>query len=48
MQNIIGRKQQIETLNEFFSSKRAEFLAIWGRRRIGKTYLVRKFNDQSI
>ncbi|MCB1082205.1 MAG: AAA family ATPase, partial [Chlamydiia bacterium] len=32
-----------ELLEKLFASKKAEFLAIYGRRRVGKTYLVRKF-----
>ena len=41
--SIIGRKQEIKTLEEMFKSSTAEFLAIYGRRRIGKTYLIREF-----
>lgn len=43
MQNIIGRHDEIETLERMFSSKDPEFLAIYGRRRVGKTYLIREF-----
>lgn len=44
---MIGRKQQINTLNELYASKKSEFLAITGRRRVGKTYLVDTvYNDQ--
>ncbi|GJM07645.1 MAG: ATPase [marine bacterium B5-7] len=34
------------TLERLFSSKQAEFLAIYGRRRVGKTYLIRSFFSQ--
>lgn len=37
---MVGRKKQIEELNRLYNSKKAEFVAIYGRRRIGKTYLV--------
>lgn len=37
---IIGRKQEIAELNSLYNSGKAEFVAIYGRRRIGKTYLV--------
>jgi uncharacterized protein len=37
---MIGRKKDIEKINQLLYSDRAEFLAITGRRRIGKTYLV--------
>lgn len=37
---LIGRKPEILEFNDVFNSRRAEFVAIYGRRRIGKTYLV--------
>lgn len=37
---IIGRKKEIEILNELYNSKTAEFIALYGRRRVGKTYLI--------
>lgn len=40
---IIGRKKELALLNEIFHSKEAEFLAIYGRRRVGKTFLIREF-----
>jgi AAA+ ATPase superfamily predicted ATPase len=45
---IVGRKKEIKKLDEIFTSKEAEFLALYGRRRVGKTYLVRQyFESQS-
>lgn len=41
--NIIGREREIRLLENVWSSKEAEFLALYGRRRIGKTYLIREF-----
>jgi hypothetical protein len=38
---IIGRKQEIAILNQKYLSGKSEFVALYGRRRIGKTYLVR-------
>ena len=38
---IIGRKAEIALLEQFLASGRAEFIAIYGRRRVGKTFLVR-------
>ena len=47
--NIIGRKIEKGMLEEVFSSKSSEFIAIYGRRRVGKTYLVREtFADKFI
>lgn len=40
---IIGREKEIETLNQIVNSKRPEFVCVYGRRRIGKTYLIKQF-----
>jgi len=37
---IIGRKKEKEELIELFHSGRAEFITVYGRRRVGKTYLI--------
>lgn len=37
---MIGRKKEVKELNEIYSSGRAEFVAVYGRRRVGKTYLI--------
>ena len=37
---MIGRKKEIAELNNLYASQKAELVAIYGRRRIGKTYLV--------
>ncbi len=42
---IIGRENEIALLNKKLSSDRPEFVAIYGRRRIGKTFLVRNLFD---
>ena len=39
---LIGRKEEVYQLEEAYSSSESEFVAIYGRRRIGKTYLVRE------
>lgn len=41
MEKVIGRKEEIAKLTEYYNSGRSEFVAIYGRRRIGKTFLVR-------
>ncbi len=44
MQNVfIGRQAEIHELERISHSEKAEFVAIYGRRRIGKTYLVKEF-----
>jgi uncharacterized protein len=37
---MIGRKKEIERLERLIESKRSDFLAITGRRRVGKTFLI--------
>jgi len=44
--NIIGRKQEISRLQELFKSNKPEFIAVFGRRRVGKTYLVREMLEK--
>ena len=39
--DIYARKPEQQQLNEILNRDRATFLAIYGRRRIGKTYLIR-------
>lgn len=38
--NIIGRKEEINILERRYNSKKSEFIAIYGRRRVGKSFLV--------
>ena len=40
MCDIIGRKKEIAELQRCYSSGRAEFVAVYGRRRVGKTFLI--------
>ena len=40
MDKLIGREKEIKLLTEYTSSTRPEFIAIYGRRRVGKTFLV--------
>ena len=37
---MIGREREVKELNRLFDSNRAELVAVYGRRRVGKTYLV--------
>ncbi len=41
--NIIGRKEELDVLNACLESDRPEFLLVYGRRRVGKTYLIKEF-----
>lgn len=37
---IVGREREQQLLKEAFSANGSEFVAVYGRRRVGKTYLV--------
>lgn len=41
--SIIGRHKECKTLSSVYRSKEAEFVAVYGRRRVGKTFLIREF-----
>ena len=43
MDSIIGRENEKNILKQVLHSKEPEFLAIYGRRRVGKTFLIREF-----
>ena len=43
---IIGRLYEKKQLEKIFQSNQAEFVAVYGRRRVGKTYLIREFFNQ--
>lgn len=38
-----GRKAELKILGDMVASREAELLAIYGRRRVGKTYLISEF-----
>lgn len=40
MSGIIGRNKETESLESLYKSNRSEFIIVYGRRRIGKTFLV--------
>lgn len=42
---LIGRKEEIRKLKDAYASKTSEFIAVYGRRRVGKTFLVREVFD---
>lgn len=37
---MVGRRREFQELDRLYSSGRAELVAVYGRRRVGKTYLV--------
>ncbi len=48
MESLTGREIEKEILENALSSPEAELIAIYGRRRVGKTFLVRKVYDSRI
>lgn len=40
---LVGRKKELDALDQCLHSGRPEFVAVLGRRRIGKTFLVREY-----
>ena len=45
---IIGRKEEQETLVKTLSSGRSEMVAVFGRRRVGKTFLIKQVYQEHI
>ncbi len=39
---IVGRQKEIDLLQSLLAQEEASFVAVYGRRRVGKTYLVRQ------
>ncbi len=47
MKTIIGRDKEKQILEELYRGSKPEFVAVYGRRRVGKTFLVRElFGDR--
>ncbi|MCL2650844.1 MAG: ATP-binding protein [Candidatus Azobacteroides sp.] len=47
MKEVIGRKTEIKRLTEYVESNKAELLAVYGRRRVGKTFLIKQFFNKN-
>ena len=48
MESIIGRKKEQKELERIYNSNKAEFVVVYGRRRVGKTYLVREYFEDRL
>ena len=47
MDFLIGRQKEQQRLNKHLNSRKSEFIAVYGRRRVGKTFLIRQtFNNK--
>ncbi|GHT78516.1 ATPase AAA [Bacteroidia bacterium] len=40
---IIGRVKEQGAFNKYFESEKSELVAVYGRRRVGKTFLIKEF-----
>ena len=43
---IIGREREVQMLDNICNSDKAEFVAVYGRRRVGKTFLIDSYFGQ--
>lgn len=43
MNELLGRKNELKELDEYFNSGKSEFIALCGRRRVGKTFLIDEY-----
>ena len=41
-EELVGRAAEQRLLESYLQSERSEFIAVYGRRRVGKTFLIRK------
>jgi len=46
MKDIIGRETEMKRLTEYLNSEKTELVAVYGRRRVGKTFLIKRFFDE--
>lgn len=46
---MIGRDKEVKELKKLYESDKSEFVAVYGRRRVGKTYLIDEtFKDEIV
>lgn len=43
MKKIIGRGRELKKFKLILNSKKSEFVVVCGRRRVGKTFIIREF-----
>lgn len=48
MENLTGREIEIKILTDALKSTQAELIAVYGRRRVGKTYLIRSVYEKQL
>lgn len=40
---LFGRKKELKELEKYYNSRKPEFIAVYGRRRVGKTFLIDEY-----
>ena len=46
--NIVGRIEEEKLIKSYCESEKSEFIAVYGRRRVGKTYLVKNTLEEKL
>lgn len=42
VKTLVGRKKEIELIRRYYDSPKSEMVAVYGRRRVGKTFLIKE------
>ena len=45
---MFGRDEECRLIRKYLNSNRSEFVAVYGRRRVGKTFLLRQTLGDSL
>jgi AAA+ ATPase superfamily predicted ATPase len=48
MRALVGRETDLATFQELYNSEQSDFVAVYGRRRVGKTFLIRSAFEAKI
>jgi uncharacterized protein len=48
MAEIVGRHLEQQLFTQALKSKEAELIAVYGRRRVGKTYLIHNYYEPQL
>lgn len=41
--DLVGRRKAKDRFQKLLKSKKSEFVAVYGRRRVGKTFLIKEY-----
>lgn len=48
MNRFIGRRRELQDLNNVLTQRGAQFILVYGRRRVGKTTLLLQWADRAV